>query len=229
MKSRCPFTNQMAPAIAPGVRQSRRSAQTGSSPSHPLDIKLTTSRAHGQRNVQFAPTIGRTGRTAWLEVYRPDGELEEIYVNIGSPVEVTGLQLHITDYELDVVLQPPVWRMLLTKTSSMRPLSSTAIPTRFKRSVIRRYGRLSRWRTVGKRQGCPRFQSNEVDLLWQARQAWSWCQNRSDVRRATGSCPLIIRDISVINVRLEQFPPTQLPLLARSFRLPKSCKYLPRL
>lgn len=42
-----------------------------------------------------------------LEVYRPNGELGEIYVHISSPVEARGLELHITDYELDVVRQPP--------------------------------------------------------------------------------------------------------------------------
>jgi protein associated with RNAse G/E len=39
---------------------------------------------------------------AVLELYLPGGELEEIYVNINSPVEVDSLQLSFTDYELDV-------------------------------------------------------------------------------------------------------------------------------
>ena len=37
-----------------------------------------------------------------LELYLPDGELEEIYVNVNSPVEIRDAQLCFTDYELDV-------------------------------------------------------------------------------------------------------------------------------
>jgi protein associated with RNAse G/E len=39
---------------------------------------------------------------AVLELYLPGAELEEIYVNINSPVEVSATQLSFTDYELDV-------------------------------------------------------------------------------------------------------------------------------
>ena len=42
-----------------------------------------------------------------LEVYRPSGELVEIYVNVGSPAQVVGGELHFTDYELDVSLEVP--------------------------------------------------------------------------------------------------------------------------
>jgi protein associated with RNAse G/E len=42
-----------------------------------------------------------------LEAYAPDGELCEIYVNISSPVEIDGLQMRFTDYELDVSRRPP--------------------------------------------------------------------------------------------------------------------------
>ncbi len=42
-----------------------------------------------------------------LEVYTPAGQLVEIYVNIGSPVEIAGLEMRFTDYELDVSLEPP--------------------------------------------------------------------------------------------------------------------------
>jgi protein associated with RNAse G/E len=46
-----------------------------------------------------------------LEVYRADGALEEIYINIGSPPEIEDSRLRFTDWELDVVRyrgQPPV-------------------------------------------------------------------------------------------------------------------------
>ena len=42
-----------------------------------------------------------------LEAYAPDGDLSEIYVNISSPVEIDGLQMRFTDYELDVSRIPP--------------------------------------------------------------------------------------------------------------------------
>jgi protein associated with RNAse G/E len=41
-----------------------------------------------------------------LEVYRPDGVLEEIYIHISSPPEVIDSCLKYTDLELDVVRYP---------------------------------------------------------------------------------------------------------------------------
>lgn len=38
-----------------------------------------------------------------LEVYRPHGELEEIYVHVASPMVVKNGEILYTDYELDVV------------------------------------------------------------------------------------------------------------------------------
>lgn len=43
----------------------------------------------------------------FLEAYTPAGKLAEIYVNINSPVEIEGLQMRFTDYELDVSRVPP--------------------------------------------------------------------------------------------------------------------------
>lgn len=37
-----------------------------------------------------------------LEVYAPDGSLEEVFVNLNSPVVVAGSTMGFTDYELDV-------------------------------------------------------------------------------------------------------------------------------
>ncbi|MGD2205979.1 MAG: DUF402 domain-containing protein [Anaerolineae bacterium] len=42
-----------------------------------------------------------------LEVYTPDGQLNEIYVNINSPVEIEDSVIRFTDYELDVSRKPP--------------------------------------------------------------------------------------------------------------------------
>ena len=42
-----------------------------------------------------------------LEVYTPEGTLQQIYVNISSPVETGNSQLRFTDYELDISRKPP--------------------------------------------------------------------------------------------------------------------------
>ena len=42
-----------------------------------------------------------------MEVYAPDGRLHEVYVNIGSPVEMEEGELRFIDYELDVSRMPP--------------------------------------------------------------------------------------------------------------------------
>jgi protein associated with RNAse G/E len=42
-----------------------------------------------------------------LEAYAPSGELTELYVNINSPIEIDGLRMSFTDYELDVSRRPP--------------------------------------------------------------------------------------------------------------------------
>jgi protein associated with RNAse G/E len=42
-----------------------------------------------------------------LEVYAPDGTLQEIYVNIASPVRVEDGRIWFVDYELDVSREPP--------------------------------------------------------------------------------------------------------------------------
>jgi len=42
-----------------------------------------------------------------LEVYTPDGRLEEITVNVSSPVTSEDSEIRFTDYELDVSRRPP--------------------------------------------------------------------------------------------------------------------------
>jgi protein associated with RNAse G/E len=49
-------------------------------------------------------------RNRWyslLEVYTADGRLDQIYVNINSPVEIEDSQIKFTDYELDVSRKLP--------------------------------------------------------------------------------------------------------------------------
>ena len=46
-------------------------------------------------------------RYSLLEVYTPDGRLDEVYVNISSPVEIQNGELRFTDYELDVSRKLP--------------------------------------------------------------------------------------------------------------------------
>jgi protein associated with RNAse G/E len=42
-----------------------------------------------------------------MEVYASGGRLDQIYVNISSPVAIGDSQLRFTDYELDVSRKPP--------------------------------------------------------------------------------------------------------------------------
>ncbi len=46
-------------------------------------------------------------RYSLLEAYTANGTLEEIYVNINSPVQIEGSELRFTDYELDVSRELP--------------------------------------------------------------------------------------------------------------------------
>jgi protein associated with RNAse G/E len=49
-----------------------------------------------------------TGRPySLLEIYEPDGTLDQVYVNINSPVEIGDATLSFVDYELDVSYRPP--------------------------------------------------------------------------------------------------------------------------
>ena len=41
-----------------------------------------------------------------VEVYNPDGSLEEIYIHISSPPVIRNSRLRYTDWELDVILYP---------------------------------------------------------------------------------------------------------------------------
>ncbi|MDP9313521.1 MAG: DUF402 domain-containing protein [Chloroflexota bacterium] len=41
-----------------------------------------------------------------LEVYRPDGSVEEVYIHIASPARLQGASIQYTDHELDVVMRP---------------------------------------------------------------------------------------------------------------------------
>lgn len=41
-----------------------------------------------------------------LEVYRPDGSVEEVYIHIASPARLQETRIQYTDHELDVVMRP---------------------------------------------------------------------------------------------------------------------------
>jgi len=45
-------------------------------------------------------------RYSLLEVYTPDGRLDEVYININSPVEIEDSCIRFTDFELDVSRKP---------------------------------------------------------------------------------------------------------------------------
>lgn len=71
-----------------------------------------------------------------IKMYAPTGGLEEIHVNISSPVEVADKQMRFTDYELDISRKPPLkarivdgddfWRQcqgMPTRRSSREPVT----------------------------------------------------------------------------------------------------------
>jgi len=69
-----------------------------------------------------------------LEAYAPDGELVEVYVNISSPMEIDGLQMRFTDYELDVSRIPPGEAKLMDEDEFQEAAAEYGYPEEFQRA-----------------------------------------------------------------------------------------------
>jgi protein associated with RNAse G/E len=69
-----------------------------------------------------------------LEVYAPDGRLEEVYVNISSPVEVEDSQMRFTDYELDVSRKPPHGARIVDEEEFLEAASKYGYSKEFQRA-----------------------------------------------------------------------------------------------
>jgi protein associated with RNAse G/E len=70
-----------------------------------------------------------------LEVYEPDGNLSEIYVNINSPVEIGDGQLCFTDYELDVSRKLPHRARLVDEDEFQEAASKYGYSPEFQQTV----------------------------------------------------------------------------------------------
>jgi protein associated with RNAse G/E len=66
-----------------------------------------------------------------LEVYAPNGRLEEIYVNISSPVEIEGSQMSFADYELDISRTPPHKARIVDEEEFLEAAVKYAYPDEF--------------------------------------------------------------------------------------------------
>ena len=84
-----------------------------------------------------------------LEVYTPDGVLEEIFVNVQSPVEIGDAQIRFTDHELDVVRRPPDRARIVDEDEFLEAASRYGYSTAFRRTcyeVVREVAELAdRW------------------------------------------------------------------------------------
>ena len=72
-----------------------------------------------------------------LEVYAPDGQLAEIYVNISSPVEIEDSQLRFTDYELDVSRKPPHEAVIVDEGEFLKAASKYAYSKELQQACYR--------------------------------------------------------------------------------------------
>jgi protein associated with RNAse G/E len=72
-----------------------------------------------------------------LEVYAVDGRLEEIYVNINSPVEVENGVVRFTDYELDVSRRPPQGARIVDEEEFREAAAAYGYSEEFQRACYR--------------------------------------------------------------------------------------------
>ncbi len=73
-------------------------------------------------------------RYSLLEVYTPDGTLEEIYVDINSPVEIRDTEMSFTDHELDVSRVPPQRARIVDEDEFREAASRYAYSIEFQRA-----------------------------------------------------------------------------------------------
>lgn len=72
-----------------------------------------------------------------LEAYAPDGRLEEIFVNINSPVEIGDGELRFTDYELDVIRKPPQGARVVDEDEFREAAAAYGYSEEFQRACYR--------------------------------------------------------------------------------------------
>jgi protein associated with RNAse G/E len=72
-----------------------------------------------------------------LEVYARDGTLEEIYVNIASPVRIEDGRIWFVDYELDVSRKPPHEARIVDEEEFLEAVFRYGCTTEFQQACYR--------------------------------------------------------------------------------------------
>jgi protein associated with RNAse G/E len=79
-----------------------------------------------------------TGRRySLLEVYQPDGTLDQVYVNINGLVQVEDGRLTFVDYELDVSYRPPAPPVILDQDEFEEAAASYGYSAEFQAACYR--------------------------------------------------------------------------------------------
>ena len=76
-------------------------------------------------------------RYSLLEVFTPDGQLDEVYVNINSPVEIEDGEVRFTDYELDVSRRPPLGARIVDEEEFREAAAAYGYSEEFQRTCYR--------------------------------------------------------------------------------------------
>ncbi len=69
-----------------------------------------------------------------LEAYTADGQLDEIYINIGSPAQLGDGEISFTDYELDVSRTPPHRACIVDQDEFREAASRFGYPEEFQQA-----------------------------------------------------------------------------------------------
>jgi protein associated with RNAse G/E len=72
-----------------------------------------------------------------LEVYAPDGTLEEVYVSIASPARIEGARIWFVDYELDVSRKPPHEALIVDEEEFLEAVSRYGCSQEFQQACYR--------------------------------------------------------------------------------------------
>ncbi|MGD8969616.1 MAG: DUF402 domain-containing protein [Anaerolineae bacterium] len=72
-----------------------------------------------------------------LEVYASDGTLEEIHVNVASPVRIEDSRIWFLDYDLDVSRQPPHEARIVDEREFLEAVPRYGCSTEFRQACYR--------------------------------------------------------------------------------------------
>lgn len=106
------------------------------------EVVLITPVGHQVEDIRGSYASGYVIRTYYwpnrwyslMEVYTPNGKLDEIYVNINSPVEIEDSHIRFTDYELDVSRKPPHEARIVDEDEFLEAVSKYGYSKRFQQA-----------------------------------------------------------------------------------------------